>query len=411
MGIDCPVLYQDERCVLLDSPASIRFEPSLEFITSKPTMKPYPLPEKEHVGSSEEADPLVLQTLDALVQICTWIKKSSNKLGERELVTKHRKVDNEISSSVTHIPEASPYRRSHLVMDFRTKEELTGQYRSMIYILKQIPPVLSIITLQDSSVQEYGLEDLYQQFLCNRSSHIVRLKLNGVKTIVNEDQSVPEWSIFYVPPGASFIMGDVEKTSNVLLEALEDMKLDAVVLDPPWPNRSVARRNTYPVNRHLGYLRDIPIKHLLKKEGIVAVWCTNKKKYIDFIKNDLLPSWNMCYVATWIWLKITMHGDPLFDIHSKMRKPWEQLIIGATPDYLQKHCKRIQENYTLVSVPDYHSRKPSLHPFLKEWLQCDPIGLEVFGRCLLKNWITWGQQPLYFMNSVYWKCNERDDEP
>ncbi|EPY54086.1 mRNA (N6-adenosine)-methyltransferase [Schizosaccharomyces cryophilus OY26] len=413
MIIDYSIIYKDEVCVLLDLPASIQFEPSLEFIASKPAMKPYPLPEKESVGPSEETDPLVLRSLNALLRIRSWIQiqKSPGKAAETELITKRRKLDHCKCSAIVRIQEASPYRVNHLTMEHRHEEELTEQYLSMLHIMKQIPPVSSIVTLENSGVYEYGLEDLYQRFLCNRSSHTVQLNLQGVKTFVSEADRVPAWSTYYVPPGASFIMGDVEKTSNVLLEALEGKKLDTVVLDPPWPNRSVARKNSYPVNRHLGYLRHLPIKQLLKKDGIVAIWCTNKKKIIEFIKNDLFPSWNLCYITTWVWLKITMQGDPLFNIHSKMRKPWEQLIIGATPSYLKMHRERIQDNYTLVSVPDYHSRKPSLHPFLKQWLNCDPIGLEIFGRCLSKNWITWGQQPLYFMNTAYWKCNDGGCEP
>ncbi|GFS25652.1 methyltransferase-like protein 4 [Elysia marginata] len=100
-----------------------------------------------------------------------------------------------------------------------------------------------------------------------------------------------------------------------------------VVIDPPWRNKSVKRKKSYHTLAE-NDLTSIPISHLCADDALVCVWVTNNSRLIDFVKKMLFPAWSVQYLATWIWLKVTSSGEPVCDLHSEHKKPYEQIIIG-----------------------------------------------------------------------------------
>ncbi len=108
-------------------------------------------------------------------------------------------------------------------------------------------------------------------------------------------------------------------------------------------------------------LYKLDMRRWLCEDGIVAIWCTNKSKYRHFVMNRLAKVWGLEYLTEWLWLKVTTNGEPIFDLASNNRKPYEELIFLRKRNKKQKRDNRIMlEKRIIVAVPDLHSRKPQL---------------------------------------------------
>lgn len=208
-----------------------------------------------------------------------------------------------------------------------------------------------------------------------------------------------------IPPGAEYLHGSIRDLRQTFVDRAPQFRL--MVLDPPWPNRSARRKKSgsYNTASNLSEIQEllssIPVASHLASDGLVAVWITNKSSVLDLVTSSkgLFASWGLELVTQWTWLKITSSGEPLFDIESTWRKPWETLLIakrvGAkTPETLKPRV--------ILAVPDVHSRKPNLRRLFEEYLGQDYTALEVFARNLTSGWWSWGDQVLQFQAPEHW---------
>lgn len=208
-----------------------------------------------------------------------------------------------------------------------------------------------------------------------------------------------------IPPGAEYLHGSIRDLRQTFVDRAPQFRL--MVLDPPWPNRSARRKKSgsYNTASNLSEIQEllssIPVASHLASDGLVAVWITNKSSVLDLVTSSkgLFASWGLEQVTQWTWLKITSSGEPLFDIESTWRKPWETLLIakrvGAkTPETLKPRV--------ILAVPDVHSRKPNLRRLFEEYLGQDYTALEVFARNLTSGWWSWGDQVLQFQAPEHW---------
>ncbi|KAI8903438.1 MT-A70-domain-containing protein [Powellomyces hirtus] len=201
---------------------------------------------------------------------------------------------------------------------------------------------------------------------------------------------------YIIPAQSSFIMSDLAKAPR-LLNTLDPF--DLIVMDPPWPNKSVRRAGQYG-DIDVYDLFQIPLKNLLASGGYVAVWVTNKLKFHKFVREKLFPSWGVQWVSEWYWIKVTTKGQWVIDPDSVHRKPYEVLIIGRSPSSLDEHP--IPEKRAICTVPSkQHSRKPFLDDVLAPYLPSNPRKLELFARNLLPKWTSWGNQVLKFNDVQY----------
>ena len=159
-------------------------------------------------------------------------------------------------------------------------------------------------------------------------------------------------------------------------------------------------------------LLNMDIGSYIKRNGLVCLWITNKQAMHDHVlgEDGLFAHWNVALVEEWIWLKTTVHGEPILALDSLWRKPYEVLLLGRKiklgMDFVREgdDCDQIKRR-VIISVPDAHSRKPCLKELI-EPLMADPNdyrALEIFPRHLVAGWWSWGNECLRFNWDGYWQ--------
>lgn len=232
---------------------------------------------------------------------------------------------------------------------------------------------------------------------------------------------------FHVLPNASFYLGDCAD-SRPFHAAISDQAqqqdtkkhFDFILLDPPWPNRSVKRTHktagsTYITSPSLWDVRDLILDtdlDMLMDEGcLVGMWITNKPAVRDLVlgEDGIFACWGVELVEEWIWLKTTIHGEPVTPLDALWRKPYEVLLHGRKQRYgASVHSSSDVTRRVLISVPDLHSRKPCLKTLIEPMLRGGAEGyraLEVFARYLVAGWWSWGDECIKFNWDGYWKQN------
>lgn len=219
-----------------------------------------------------------------------------------------------------------------------------------------------------------------------------------------EEEVLPDQT--YIPPGAHYLNGSIQAQRDTFIS--KGLTFDLIVLDPPWPNRSARRRTgNYRVANDLAGIRDvlssIPVKGHLSPGGLVAVWVTNAPRFTELLTDPhrgIFAEWGMELEDKWTWLKVTAGGEPVVDVNSAWRKPWEQLIIARKAG---SPTRTGEGGKLIVAVPDVHSRKPGLRGLFEDVLGTKYAGLEVFARSLTAGWWSWGNEVLQFQHRKYWR--------
>ena len=191
-------------------------------------------------------------------------------------------------------------------------------------------------------------------------------------------------------------------------------RFDFILLDPPWPNRSVTRSSSYstapslPALTSLLLAMDLDIH--IAPGGWVAMWITNKAA-VRASALELFETWGVELREEWVWCKVTTSGEPVSKVDGVWRKPYEVCVIGqrgvgvaATLEEKQGDVKR----RVLFGIPDLHSRKPCLKGLverllLKERAREEYAALEVFARYAMAGWMSWGDEAVKYNGREWWK--------
>ena len=102
-------------------------------------------------------------------------------------------------------------------------------------------------------------------------------------------------------------------------------------MDPPWPNKSVKRAQTYKT-ASLRYLLTLSssVRALACQEfSIIVIWVTNDPAIVEFAKNELIPAWGYRFVTTWWWIKVTATGTPVFPPGGTHKNPYERALVAV----------------------------------------------------------------------------------
>lgn len=233
---------------------------------------------------------------------------------------------------------------------------------------------------------------------------------------------------FLIPQESSFILGPCSDSrtlhTNNRLQAQEldlPKAFDFILLDPPWPNRSVKRTHktsgsTYSTAPTLNDIHQLLIgmdlDMLMADSSLVAIWITNKPAIRELVlgQDGLFDSWGVKLEEEWLWLKTTVSGEPVTPIDSVWRKPYEVLLLGRKRKrYLEAAAQASVEQEAvrrriLVSVLDLHSRKPCLKELVEKMVRdkSNYRALEIFARSLVAGWWSWGDECVKFNWEGFW---------
>ncbi|KAI1437143.1 MT-A70-domain-containing protein [Xylaria sp. CBS 124048] len=208
----------------------------------------------------------------------------------------------------------------------------------------------------------------------------------------------------FIPEESHHILGSIESQREVFLRDSPLSVFDLIVLDPPWPSRSDT--TVYNIEEARNLLNQIPVASQLKRNGLVAIWITNKSAIQDLLTapGGVFAQWGLEPIGEWIWVKITTAGEPVLDVHSAWRKPWERLLIAR----VKGSNTLIPSTKVILGVPDVHSRKPNLRGLFEDILPAGYLGLEVFARNLTAGWWSWGNEVLFFQQPHHWVAIEEE---
>ncbi|KAI9883985.1 MAG: ATPase synthesis protein 25 mitochondrial [Watsoniomyces obsoletus] len=213
-------------------------------------------------------------------------------------------------------------------------------------------------------------------------------------------------------------------------------QFDFILLDPPWPNASAKRARSYERSRTLRdteeLLLSMGLEDHIAPEGYVGIWITNKPVIRDLVLGEqdtkniehsgdphssLFDQWGVDLVEEWIWIKTTIHGEPVTDLESAWRKPYEIMLLGQRrpsssgpiPPVEGKGQQKEIKRRIIAGVPDLHSRKPCLKEFIEDLMPDSTRyrALEVFARHVSAGWWAWGDEVLKFNWEGNWvkRCN------
>ncbi|ORY15564.1 MT-A70-domain-containing protein [Clohesyomyces aquaticus] len=205
---------------------------------------------------------------------------------------------------------------------------------------------------------------------------------------------------------------------------------DFILLDPPWPNRSVKRKMAY--QNQYGHtalqkmLERMDLDTYLEHSGIVGIWITNKASLRDYVlgPGGFFERLNVGLFEEWLWIKTTTKGEPMFSLDGLLRRPYEVLLLGrAAPNSWTKMQHQVNvKRRVIAAVPDIHSRKPCLKELIEPLMPDarDYSALEIFSRYLVEGWTAWGDEVVKFNWEGYWaesddgvneNCEERVYDP
>ncbi|KAH7482512.1 N(6)-adenine-specific methyltransferase METTL4 [Phytophthora ramorum] len=144
---------------------------------------------------------------------------------------------------------------------------------------------------------------------CNEADHV------RVAAVDNARVVLPAW--------CSFAQCDVRE-----LHQLELARHKLIVMDPPWQNKSVSRGKRYDMFDHTELLK-VDVPHIADlDECILAVWVTNRPRYMAYLREQALPSWGFTFHACWYWLKLCKDGELVTPLDSTHRLPVETLVVA-----------------------------------------------------------------------------------
>nr|QKE11191.1 DNA N6-methyl methyltransferase [Bursaphelenchus xylophilus] len=200
---------------------------------------------------------------------------------------------------------------------------------------------------------------------------------------------------FYIPPRSRFVISDISICHHLIYRG---ESFDCIVMDPAWPNKAVRRQKTYAAVT-FDLINSIPIDGLLSDDGIVMVWVTNSPTVRSWTQ-EFLQNWGLTECGEIFWVKTTKAGAPVYSFNRTHKMPYEKVILAS-----REHCREKYSNLVttkvIMSIPNASaSRKPPISHILKDkigWAK----GLELFGRYLLPEMLTIGDQAIKFQEQCY----------
>ncbi len=376
MAASPPVICQSDNrdLLLIDLPRSIEYAQSSPFqLRSTPALaEPYPSTEPRgkklakvhetiHHDHSRQNSNIQQAVASALVKVTSHLESAS------------------LSWCYARLSE-SPQASAQVQVKSQIYPGRLDPFWVERKVAKQLDPPIVLSSTESHNVFR-KMADLEDTAVCNP----------GFRTCIEVGGT-----IYLIPPKSTFVLSSIVRAQSFFNALTGDF--DLILMDPPWPNRSVRRSRKYSTDEHQPqsvFLSTLPILEThLKPQGMVAIWVSNKQAVEDLVLGAL-QSLNLHQQQEWVWVKVTSKGEPVTALNGIWRKPYEKLMIFG-------HATRPLSRRIIVAVPDLHSRKPSLKTLFDHFLPNDYKALELFARSLTAGWWSLGDQVLHFQDASEW---------
>jgi N6-adenosine-specific RNA methylase IME4 len=413
------ILYQNasRTVTLLDLPHSISEASGLHIIASAGPARPFPstepkgskrakmlssIPQDEQVYHEQLAELIA----NAMLEVRQYMGQKKWCLDRAEAVLSH---GNRSTKGRSDAPEKESNGAGYSLKRYRSSSS-TSQHQPQPDAAEGVlepeglePPthITPALVLSPLGSQHDSVGALQNTIVFNPSASVVKIH-------------VSERS-FIVPPRCAFLSSSIQQGSHVfetsskasgIPSAIHPGLFNFILLDPPWPNRSVRKAKVYntserQLEEHPFYQTLPTIGRHLSPVGITAVWITNKRTIRQAVLRSLREMGLGLY-EEWIWLKVTPYGEPVTALDGLWRKPYEvlllfcrQVAVHGRQSYLPEYPE--VKRRVVIAVPDIHSRKPCLKELLKPPLVPEEYtALEIFARNLTAGWWSWGNEVLKF---------------
>ena len=212
------------------------------------------------------------------------------------------------------------------------------------------------------------------------------MKIEGLAFRVNVDQ----------PCSRASANGKNSSAAEDLLDATAGNQFKTILADPPWQFQNKTgkvapehRRLSRYATLTLDEICALPVVTIAAPTAHLYLWCPNAL-LPDGLR--VMAAWGFTYKANIIWHKIRKDGgSDGRGVGFYFRNVTEVILFGTRgKDARTLAPGRSQVNY-LATRKREHSRKPDEQYPLIESCSPGPY-LELFGRGVQPNWITWGDQ-------------------
>lgn len=283
---------------------------------------------------------------------------------------------------------------------------------------------------EDSRAYEEASKDRVPPVILSPTDANIFESIDGLRDVVVKNTSSQSAAlvaghprrVFDIPPLSNFLLCTLSTcrtepgsgSLNLIPGLPRDQRFNLILLDPPWPNRSVRRSRHYHTQPYhdmdilTQHIRDILRVHLYngtgggRDESIAAIWVTNATKARK-AAYDAIQSAGLSVCEEWVWIKTTANGEPITPVEGLWRKPYETLIIGKRN--LHSMGEGNVTRRVIAAAPDVHSRKPGLRELFERMFFPTSTGysaLEVFARNLTAGWWACGDEVLKFNEEGWW---------
>lgn len=315
------------------------------------------------------------------------------------------------------VPKIRKRKKNREVKQLPLEESEVLDFLSELSKFFQPPPSPS-----DFQVNNKPVRDFVTRFLLSAAGSKIQdinLEMNYQNSLEHVTEEEIKGEIFILPPHSQFYKNDINYLETLGKQSGRTFSL--IVMDPPWNNRFVKRkRNAGSFSSYRSMDNDVlatlPISNLCTEGALVAIWCTNSKTHQDYLTSTLLPLWNLTFVATWFWIKVsvlrllllsqllvsitelqvTVSGKFVCAWNGPSGKhPFERVILARKMQTANQSLKimPIPDKKMFVSVPcGIHSFKPPLQKLLQPFVETDGHALELFARSLLPKTVSLGNQ-------------------
>ncbi|KAI9014226.1 MT-A70-domain-containing protein [Hyaloraphidium curvatum] len=224
------------------------------------------------------------------------------------------------------------------------------------------------------------------------------------------------------PPRCHFCVSDLADSAFSTFLSSSDRMFHVVLVDPPWPNRSAQRKQTYSLLPSTEVTAASLAAHLAQlstataEDAAIGIWCTNRAAHREAAKG-VLEQLGFPHLSEWVWGKVAISGTWVVPLDAGVgngRRPYEVMLLGRRS--AANEPPAVQRRVVFAVPEREHSRKP------REWNDLvartlfpdrdsdELCCLELFARDLKPGSWSWGNQALRFQDEVWWLEGEVQNE-